>query len=103
MGKRIIDLPPMVASQFTGEELMEVSENGLGSYRSSLGGAGIIAITRGQIPTTTIVTPTFITNGYSTPGDEGAGAMYTSNGATSLGMGAIQDAAGTWFNLIVEN
>ena len=61
-----------------------------------------LLITRQQIPTISLIVNTFNVSGYSTAGDLGAGATYTSQGATSGGPGAIQDASGTWFNLVVN-
>lgn len=58
-----------------------------------------MAITRAQIPSTNISAVTFTVSGYSTSGDSGVGAIYSSSGATSDGPGAVQDAIGTWFNL----
>ena len=58
-------------------------------------------ITRAQIPSIVIGTnQTIQVNGYRTANDLGAGAIYTSVGATSAGWGAIQDGGGTWFNLV---
>lgn len=66
-------------------------------------GAGIVlGLTRAQIPTQTITDSVFFVSGYSTAGDRGALAPYTSVGATSGGPGAIQDQTGTWFNLVVR-
>lgn len=43
---------------------------------------------------------TFIVSGYTTPGDAGAGMVMTSQGATSGGVLAIQNAVGTWYQLV---
>jgi hypothetical protein len=43
---------------------------------------------------------TFTIAGYATIGDLGAGATYTSEGASSSSIGATQDASGTWFRLV---
>jgi hypothetical protein len=46
---------------------------------------------------------TFISSGFYTTGDLGAGAMYTSVGAGPSGPMAIQDASGTWFQLVLND
>jgi hypothetical protein len=60
-------------------------------------------ITRSQIPTKTLGTGTIRVSGYTTPGDLGAGADYTSQGATSGSPMAIQDAVGTWYQLVITD
>src|SRR6516162_6412371 len=64
--------------------------------------SGLISITRSVIGST-IIGPnkTFISSGFTTSGDLGTNAVYTSVGAGPSGPLAIQDAAGTWFNLVV--
>lgn len=57
-------------------------------------------ITRSQIPNTTITAETFEVKGFSTAGDLGIGATYTSVAATAGSPMAIQDAKGTWFRLV---
>lgn len=60
--------------------------------------------TRDQIPTVTIGAPTFIAGGYHSFGDPGAGAKYTSVGASCPnGLGAIKDASNKCYNLIIDN
>lgn len=61
-----------------------------------------LQITRLQIPSYTIGAAYIVTTGYRTAGDLGYGAVYTSVGATSDGLQAIQDASGTWFNLLIN-
>lgn len=61
-----------------------------------------LTITRAQIPSVTMLVTTFMVSGYTTAGDLGAGAIYTSQGATGAGPGAIQDAASVWFNLVLS-
>lgn len=56
-----------------------------------------IGITRAEISTRSIPVNAFIVTGESTNGDGGAGALYVRG--TSGGMRAVQDAAGTWWNL----
>ncbi|HEY1749889.1 MAG TPA: hypothetical protein VGG29_01410 [Caulobacteraceae bacterium] len=56
-------------------------------------------LTRADIPAATIGSDTVVLAGYRTPGDLGAGAVYSSAGATPTGLEAIRDKAGTWFNL----
>src|SRR5215472_15151824 len=63
-----------------------------------LGGTGFFL--RSSVPATTVNGDTFITSGYTTVGDRGAGAIYTSVNATTGGPLAIQDGSGTWFNLV---
>ncbi|HEY1426507.1 MAG TPA: hypothetical protein VGF50_07535, partial [Caulobacteraceae bacterium] len=41
--------------------------------------------------------------GYRTSGDLGAGAVYTSVGATPTGLEAVKDAGGAWFNLVITD
>ena len=62
-----------------------------------------IAITRNQIPLVTIGSNTLMVSGNVVSGDLGAGAIYTSQGSTSSGPMAIQDSAGTWYNLVLNN
>lgn len=61
----------------------------------------LLTLTRSQIPTVTLALNTLMVSGYAVAGDLGAGAIYTSVGASSGSVGAIQDAAGTWFRLVV--
>lgn len=61
------------------------------------------SLTRAQIPSYTLGTTMIMVSGFITPGDHGINAIYTSQGATSGGPMAIQDASGTWFNLILSN
>jgi hypothetical protein len=60
-------------------------------------------ILRANIPSTHITVTTFIASGFYAEGDFGAGAMYTSIGASSASPMAIQDLSGAWFRLVVEN
>ena len=62
----------------------------------------IPSITRAQIASFLSLPTTFTVSGFTTPGDLGAGAMYTSQGASSGGPMAIQNASGTWFQLILN-
>lgn len=61
----------------------------------------ISAITYSQIPATSVGVNILMTSGYATVGDLGAGAIFTSVGATSGGLMAIQDAGLTWYNLVI--
>jgi hypothetical protein len=54
-------------------------------------------LSRADIPSRTIPLRSFIVGGFAAIGDAGAGARYVRG--TSTGPLAIQDAAGTWFNL----
>ena len=63
----------------------------------------MVSIVRANIPTITIGVSTVVLAGFYVSGDLGAGAIYTSVGASSGGPMAIQDASGTWFNLITDN
>lgn len=56
-------------------------------------------LTRSDIPGQKVDAQVIVLAGYRTPGDLGAGAVYTSVGATPAGLEAVKDAAGTWFNL----
>lgn len=60
---------------------------------------GTLNITRAQIATTKIPLNSFAVSGYATVGDLGSGAVYVRG--TSTGPMAIQDAAGTWWELSV--
>ena len=69
------------------------------------GGSSAIAlgITRAQIPATLIgAGKTISVSGYRTANDPGAGAVYSSVGATPGGLEAITDAGGTVFNLVLN-
>lgn len=60
-------------------------------------------ITRADIPNYIIGTSSTITTiGFSSQGDLGTGAIYTSVGAGPTGPMAIQDAGGTWFQLVIR-
>lgn len=66
-------------------------------------GTGVVlGITRSQISSNIITNVTFLVSGYLAAGDYGALAPYTSVGASPSGPMAIQDAAGTWFNLLIN-
>lgn len=60
-----------------------------------------LEITRAQIATTTIPLNCFSVSGHTSVGDLGAGAVYVRG--TSSGPMAIQDAAGTWWNLFTKH
>jgi len=78
----------------------------LGWFNDSIGTAatgGILTIPRSIIGVTTIgPNTTFIASGFYAAGDDGAGAIYTSVGAGPSGPLAIQDAGGTWFQLVIN-
>ncbi|MFG1283398.1 right-handed parallel beta-helix repeat-containing protein [Xanthobacter autotrophicus] len=59
-----------------------------------------LGITRSDIPSRVIPFRSITLSGFSAPGDLGAGAIYVRG--TSTGPGAIQDAAGTWWNLYIK-
>jgi hypothetical protein len=61
-----------------------------------------LSITRAQIPTTNITSNYFAVTGYRTSDDLGAACTYTSVGATSTGLMAIESANGVWFNLLLN-
>ena len=70
-----------------------------------IGAVIALAITRAQIPLVNITVmglKVFSVSGFSAVGDLGIGAYYSSVGATSAGPMAIQDAGGTWFNLVIN-
>ena len=92
------------ASPLTGTETYYSVQNNrdvkvTGSLLSAAYGGTLF--TRVQIPTLTFSANTFFVSGFSTAGDKGAGAMYTSVGAGSSGPMAIQDASHTWFQLVL--
>lgn len=62
----------------------------------------ISAITRSQIPSTSVGVGMLMVSGTTSVADRGAGAIYTSQGATSGGPMAIQDASATWYNLVLS-
>src|SRR6516164_7575639 len=65
---------------------------------------GVLNISRAQIGSTNIGTnKTFIASGFTTAGDRGTGAIYTSVGASPSGPMAIQDTNGVWFQLVLPN
>jgi hypothetical protein len=57
-------------------------------------------LTRFQALTDAHLPDTFSVSGFSTPGDLGAGAVYTSQGATSAGPMAFQNN-GVWYQLVL--
>lgn len=61
------------------------------------GTIGGLSITRASIPTTRIPDSNFVVSGFAAAGDYGYGAPYKLG--TSTGPMAIQDLAGTWFEL----
>lgn len=65
-------------------------------------GYNLAPFTRAQIASLTVNVSTFLVCGFSSLNDLGHGAVYTSVGANSGGPMAIQDASGTWFNLVVN-
>jgi hypothetical protein len=120
-GSNLIDLQVGSASKFKADKAGNVTASGTivtGNIPVS-SGTGIeflrddktwavppgsaINITRAQIPTTIIPANFIITSGFYVAGDNGAGGMYTSVGATAAGPMAIQDADGTWFNLVLSD
>ena len=60
------------------------------------------SITRGDIPSSVSLPGTFVVSGYSTPGDAGVGATYTSAAAVSTSTMAIRSADGVWYRLVVN-
>lgn len=70
-----------------------------------VGGMSVIqlTLTRSQIPSGTLALNTLMVSGYAAPGDDGAGAIFTSQGAGPASAGAIQDLSGTWFRLVPNN
>jgi hypothetical protein len=79
----------------------------LGWFNDVLGTStvgGELNIPRSQIGSTSIgPNKTFISSGFTTAGDLGIGAIYTSVGASPSGPMAIQDATGTWFQLVINS
>ncbi|HEX3406640.1 MAG TPA: hypothetical protein VHS81_05330 [Caulobacteraceae bacterium] len=68
----------------------------------ALAGPALAApLTRADILSQKIASDTVVLSGYRAPGDLGAGAVYSSVGATPGGLEAVKDAAGTWFNLVL--
>jgi hypothetical protein len=68
---------------------------------AALAGPALAApLTRADIPAQKIVADTVVLAGFRTAGDLGAGAVYSSVGATPAGLEAVKDAGGTWFNLV---
>lgn len=57
---------------------------------------------RALIPAGKIGATTVIVGGYRTQGDNGAGAIYSSNGCTSSDLQAIADASGVYYCLVVN-
>lgn len=79
----------------SGDTYTRISADTLLPYVAS--GIVTLNITRAQIATTTIPLNCFAVSGHTTVGDLGSGAVYVRG--TSTGPMAIQDAAGTWWNL----
>ena len=76
---------------------------GVTGVSGAAGLPGAALITRAQIGTATTLPVTFLTSGFTAPGDFGAGKTFTSaNNGGSAGPLAVQDAGGTWFNLIIK-
>ena len=71
---------------------------GNGTWASPIGAP----ITRAQIPTMTGLPTTFVVSGFSTTGDLGAGAVYSSQAAGPSSPMAIQNAVGTWYRLVIN-
>lgn len=67
------------------------------------GNNGGLNLTRSQIPTSTLGTGTIILGGYRTLNDLGFGATYTTSGATSTGLMAVQAADGHWWNMVTTD
>src|ERR1700730_17446183 len=65
--------------------------------------ATVGTVTKPQLPTLPLGAITLFMSGSVVPGDNGAGALYTSQGATSAGPMAIQDASGRWFQLVLND
>lgn len=59
-----------------------------------------LGIARADIPSRVIPFRSITLGGFSAPGDLGSGAVYVRG--TSTGPMAIQDAAGTWWNLAIQ-
>jgi hypothetical protein len=74
----------------------------LADILSTVSAITLAAFTRAQIPTLTITLNTFTVTGFNAGGDFGVGAIYTSIGAGPSGPMAIQDFAGTWFQLVLK-
>lgn len=60
-------------------------------------------ITRAQIATMLVLPSTFMVSGFSTTGDRGAGAIYSSQAAGPTSPMAIQNASGVWFGLVINS
>jgi hypothetical protein len=60
-----------------------------------------LSLPRSLFSTVTQPTNTVMLSGFYTYADKGAGAIYTSVGAGPSGPMAIQDHAGTWFQLVI--
>ncbi len=67
------------------------------------GGGSSFSGTRADIASATPTDSVITVSGYRSAGDLGAGAQYTSVGATANGILAIQDSGGTWWNLFIPN
>lgn len=65
--------------------------------QAASGSAIMLSLTRADIPFRTIPLLAFMVSGNTAPGDLGSGAVYVRG--TSSGPRAVQDAAGTWWNL----
>jgi hypothetical protein len=85
-----------------GNELIPLITGGVTKSTTLANALAAASITRAAIASATSLPPTLMVSGYATAGDLGVGAIYTSQGATSGGLEAIQDAGGTWYNLVLS-
>lgn len=104
--QHLVDCPP-ASPVYDGTEILSGDQDGtthrfsVRDLQANIGATGV-GITRAQIPATIIGGgKTIRVSGFRAAGDLGADATYSSVGATSGGLEAIQDASGTWFNLVL--
>ena len=69
------------------------------TYSGASGGA---AIAISGIASASILPTTMVCSGYFVDGDQGAGAIYTSQGATSSSPGSILSAGGVWYKPVIS-
>ena len=87
----------VTAPAFAGSGVASTAPRGDGALQRLDGMVPALDIARAEIPARAIILRSFVVSGYATAGDAGSGARYVRG--TSSGLMAVQDAAGTWWQL----
>lgn len=96
----IVLSPGAAKAALAGYENVDNTSDDVKSKKGNKVGDAIVAtvsLARSDIPGVIIPLNAFVVSGHATVGDGGEGAIYVRG--TSTGLAAIQDAAGTWWNL----